>query len=204
MKGRMIQRHTEHSGWDGLFCLVVLGGSFSAGALCGFLLAAFGQTSAQLSDYLRAYFQMAGSTGGLELSLWSVVWDLVRWPLFVAAMRFTALGIVGIPAVMLVRGFLLSYAAATFSRLFGGGGAVAALAVFGITVLLAVPVLFVAAQDSFQAALARRTGAPTAQVQPENRLTALSVCVGLLVLAAALQRTVMPALLSAVCARFFS
>ena len=80
----------------------------------------------------------------------------------------------------------------------------AALAVFGVTLLVAVPVLFVVAADAFRQSLSRLPGAPSAPIHWTERIQALAPCAGLLVLAAALQQTVMPALFSAVCARLLN
>ena len=78
------------------------------------------------------------------------------------------------------------------------------LAVFGVTLLVAVPVLFVVAADAFRQSLSRLPGAPSAPIHWTERIQALAPCAGLLVLAAALQQTVMPALFSAVCARLLN
>ena len=187
--------------WDGLTQLVVLGVCFAAGAFLGLFFSGWSGDSPELLDYLQNYLQQAGQGQGVEPSLWSSVWDLARWPLAAFLLGATALGVVGIPILLGVRGFLLSFAAAVFARLFGLPGVAASLAAFGVTALAAVPVLFVAAADAFRQSLSRLSGdRPPAW---EQRAQALTPCAGLLVLAAALQQTLMPALLTAVCARFF-
>ena len=187
--------------WDGLAQLAVLGVCFGLGALGGFFFSSWSGDSPELSEYLLRYFQMAGQGSGIEPPLWSAVWDLVRWPLAALLLGSTALGAVGVPILMSVRGFLLSYAAAVLGRLFGLPGMAASLAAFGVTAFVAVPVLFVAAFDAFRQSLNRLSGE-----RPPGwnlRAQALAPCAGLLVLAAALQQTVMPALFTAVCARLF-
>lgn len=106
--------------------------------------------------------------------------------------------------LMGARGFLLSYAAATFARLFHLPGIAAALAAFGVTAFIGVPVLFVVAADAFRQSLGRLPGAPVSAVHWGERTASLVPCAGLLVLAVALQQAVMPALLSAVCARLLN
>ena len=87
------------------------------------------------------------------------------------------------------------------ARLFGLPGVAASLAAFGVTALVAVPVLFVVSADAFRQSLGRLSGErPTSWAQ---RAQALSPCAGVLVLAVALQQTLMPALLAAVCTRLF-
>ena len=187
--------------WDGLTRLAVLTVCYGLGALGGFLFSALNGDSPVLLDYLQQYFRSAGEGGGLEPSLIAVVWDLLRWPLAAFLLGLVPIGVVGIPVLMGARGFLLAFAATTFARLFHLPGVAAALAAFGVTVLLAVPVLFVVSEDAFRQSLSRLPGAASAPIHWSERARALAPCAGLLVLAAALQRTVMPALFSAVCAR---
>ena len=187
--------------WNGLTRLAVLSVCFGLGALGGFLFSALSGDSPELLDYLRQYFQSAGEGGGLEPSLGAVTWDLIRWPLAAFLLGLAQIGAVGVPVLMGARGFLLSFAATTFARLFHLPGLAAALAAFGVTVLVAVPVLFVVAEDAFRQSLSRLPGAASAPAHWSERARALAPCAGLLVLAVALQQTVMPALFSAVCAR---
>ena len=187
--------------WDGLTRLAVLSICFGLGALGGFLFSALSGDSPELLDYLRQYFLSAGEGGGLEPSLGAVIWDLLRWPLAAFLLGLVPAGAVGVPLLMGARGFLLAFAATTFARLFHLPGLVAAMAAFGVTVLVAVPVLFVVAEDAFRQSLSRLPGAVSAPVHWSERAQALAPCAGLLVLAVALQQAVMPALFSAVCAR---
>lgn len=189
---------------DGMTRLAILAVCFGLGALGGFLFSALSGDSVELMDYLQQYFQSAGQGGGLEPSLAATVWDLVRWPLAAFLLGLVPLGAVGVPLLMGGRGFLLAFAAATFARLFHLPGVAAALAVFGVTLLVAVPVLFVVAADAFRQSLSRLPGALSAPIHWTERIQALAPCAGLLVLAAALQQTVMPALFSAVCARLLN
>jgi len=187
--------------WNGSVRLAILGVCFGAGALSGFLFSGASGDSPELLDYLRRYFQMAGQGSGAGPSLWASVWDLARWPLAAFLLGPTTLGALGIPLLLGARGFLLSFSAATFARLFGLPGMVASLTAFGVTALLVVPVLFVVSADAFRQSLARLSGerAPAWS----QRAQALAPCAGLLVLAVALQQTLMPAILTAVCARMF-
>ena len=190
--------------WDGLTRLAVLAICFGLGALGGFLFSALGEDSPELLEYLRQYFQSAGEGGGLEPSLAAVIWDMIRWPLAAFLLGLAPAGAVGVPVLMGARGFLLAFAATTFARLFHLPGLTAALAAFGVTALVAVPVLFAVAEDAFRQSLSRLPGSASAPARWSERVQALAPCVGLLVLAAALQQTVMPALFSAVCARLLN
>lgn len=192
------------STWDGLTQLAVLAACFGAGVLGGFFFSAAGGDDLELLDYLRQYFQSVGQGAGFEPSLGATVWDMARWPLCAFLLGLMPVGVAGIPLLMGGRGFLLAYAATTFVRLFHLPGMAAALAAFGVTALLGVPVLFVVAADAFRQSLSRLPGAPTSPVQWSGRARAMTPCAGLLVLAVALQHTVMPTLFSLVCTRLLS
>lgn len=187
--------------WDGPTQLIVLGLCFAAGTLGGFFFSCWGGSNPELSDYLRQYFQMIGREEAVVPPLWSSIWDLTRWLFGAFLLGSTALGAVGIPLLMGVRGFLLSYSAATFARLFGLPGMAVSVASFGLAALVAVPVLFVVASDAFRQSLGRLSG----ERPPgwRQRVQALAPCAGLIVLAVALQQTVMPVFLTAVCASLF-
>ena len=187
------------SSWDGLTQLVIVAVCFAVGAVSGFLFSASGGENPELLDYLQGYFRLAGSKDGFEPPLFATIWDLVRWPLAAFLLGLTPVGAVGVPLIMGGRGFLLAYAATTFVRLFHLPGMAAALAVFGVTVFLAVPTLFVVAADAFRQSLSRLPGAASPPAHWAQRAGTLAPCAGLLVLAVALQQTVMPVLFSTVC-----
>lgn len=190
--------------WDGLTRLAVLAACFGAGAVGGFLFSAAGGDNPELTGYLQQYFYSAGQGDGLRPSLGATVWDLLRWPLAAFLLGFTPAGAAGIPLLMGARGFLLAFAATTFARLFHLPGAAAALAAFGVTALMAVPVLFVVAAEGFRQSLYRLPGTSVCPVRWDEQAGTLAPCAGLLILAAALQQTVMPALFSAICAHLFA
>lgn len=196
---KMENRFRSAPAWDGLTRLAFLSICFVVGALGGFFFSGLTGENTALLDYLNRYFQMVSQGNGVDPPLWSSIWDLVRWPLAAFLLGSTAFGIVGVPILLGIRGFLLSFAAATFVRLFGLPGMAVSLAAFGVTALVAVPVLFAVSADAFRQSQGRLSGErpPTWS----QRLQAFPPCAGLLVLAVALQQTVMPALLTTVCAR---
>ena len=198
---RMGNRIRTATAWDGLTQLAVLGACFAAGALGGFFFSSWSGNNTDLLDYLNRYFQMAGQGGWVEPSLWASIWELVRWPLAAFLLGASGFGVVGIPALLAFRGFLLAYATTIFARLFGLPGVSAALAAFGVTALVAVPVLFVVSVDAFCQSLGRLSGERLPSLG--QRTQSLSPCAGLMVLAVALQQTLMPALFTTVCARLF-
>lgn len=123
--------------------VVLLGILFAMGGLGGCLVAGhLDRTSgAALEKYLRAYF--SATQGNLASpGLGSVVWHQLRFPLAVLLFSFTTVGMICIPLVFCVRGFLFSFSIACFLRLFGWAGLVPAAVLFGLPALLWAPVLF--------------------------------------------------------------
>jgi len=134
--------------------LAVVGACFFLGGLAGCLLAGYvgGDGREGLSAYLQNFLQ-AASAGEMDSpALAALVWSTVRWPLLALLLGFTALGLLGLPILFLIRGFLLAFSIASFVRLFGSMGCLLALLVFGLTQALAVPVLFVVGVQSLLAA----------------------------------------------------
>lgn len=188
--------------WDGLTQLILLSSCFAAGVVGGILFSCWGRNDAELLEYLSRYLRAAGQGNNVEPSLWLSVWDLARWPLAAFFLGSTTLGVLGLPVLLGTRGFLLAFASATFVRLFGASGVAASLAAFGVTALVSVPVLFVTATDAFHQSLGRLSGERVPAW--DSRTQALAPCAGLLVLAVALQQTLMPVLLAAACAHLFA
>lgn len=123
--------------------LAVLGTLFLAGGVGGCLFAALsdGDGAQELSGYLSGYLELAGS-GELPHDLWASLWGQVKYPLAAVVLGLTALGTVGLPVLFGVRGFLFSFSAACFVRVFGGRGLIPAFALFGLPALLWAPALF--------------------------------------------------------------
>lgn len=125
-----------------------------AGSNCGLLFAGrAGRMPAGIPYRRRGSGEPGRLRGGISSrrsggeitapALASLVWDTVRWPLLALLLGFTALGLLGLPLLFAVRGFLLAFSIASFVRLFGGAGCLLALLVFGVSGALSVPVLFV-------------------------------------------------------------
>lgn len=126
--------------------ILLLGMMFMLGGLGGCLAAGFidGESGVALEEYLNTYLTLAQAQGeNARVNLGAVVWDLIRFPLAVLLFGFTALGVVSIPVVFCVRGFLLSFSVACFFRLFGWMGCVPAALLFGLPALLWAPSFFV-------------------------------------------------------------
>ncbi len=136
---------------DGLApALAVVALSFTLGAAAGSLCARSAETgelAASLAPYLTA-----AENGTLNTALLPLAWRCVRVPLLLFALGFTALGLVGVPAVLAWQGFGLAYSVATFLRLYGLAGYYPALAMFGVTGLALLPALVILGEQSWRTA----------------------------------------------------
>ena len=104
------------------------------------------------------------------------------------------------PLVFVVRGFLLSFAIASFVRMLGSGGALLALAVFGVPGCVGIPALFVLGVQGWEAsrALGSRFLGEGRRGLPYGRSYFLrcAACAGALLVCAGLETTAVPALVS--------
>ena len=146
--------------------LLILSAAFFLGGLAGCLLAdqVGGDGSSALSDYLSGYLSVVNSGDTVRPDGLSLFWEIIRWPLVTVALSLTPLGLLGVPIVFLVRGFLLSFAIASFFRVLGAFGLALAFVVFGITGLIGIPVLFILGVQSFLSA-----GAMIGRLMGESR-----------------------------------
>lgn len=192
---RLSRPGAEHL--SALLCLTV---SFSAGAVCGCLFAGLLGANAQthLFGYLDGYFELLRSSEPVRSSLLTAAWELLRWPLLVFVLGFTALGVVGLPVAFFARGFLLSYAVSVLVRIYGGVGLVTALSVFGISGFWVLPAMFTLGVDAFRHAGAL-TGKSSGRAAPPGRVRLLRACVccAALLVGVFLQVRLMPVLLKA-------
>ncbi len=188
---------------DELPRLAVLLVCFLCAGLAGCVIVrAAGESGLQsLSSYLHGYIELVREGSVSDVSIGGVIWELCRWPIFVIFLGMSALGAVAIPALFCVRGFLLGYSIASFVRVFGPHGLLAALAVFGMTALASVPVLFCVGGIAFSNALRLAAGvldSRPAGLFPRQQLWALIPCCGLIALATALEVSAVPYLLTAI------
>lgn len=118
---------------------------FLTGGAAGCAMASWvcGSGSEGLASYIRSYLLAVQEGMGSSPSMPELCWEVFRYPLIVLALGFTALGAVGIPLVFAVRGFFLSFAVASFVRVFGGFGFALSAIVFGLPGAISIPVLFV-------------------------------------------------------------
>lgn len=116
-----------------------LGGIFG----CIFASSVSGNGSLALSSYIQDFLSAirAGSihTPGVLASAWSIL----RWPLITILLSFTAFGVIGIPALFFIRGFLYAFCISSFVQVLGKMGLLFAFMLLGVESLLSIPVLFI-------------------------------------------------------------
>ena len=123
-----------------LLCALFLAGG---GAGCVFSALAGGGGAKELADYLVDYLTLA-EDGWVPYTFWPLVWEQLKYLLGIVLFGMTALGVVGVPALFLIRGFFFSFSVGCFCQVFGWGGFLPALALFGLPALLWIPAFFLA------------------------------------------------------------
>ena len=182
--------------------LAALGICFFLGSTAGCLLAAAagGGGSESLTSYIQGFLSAAGEVGVQPPALLPLLWDLLRWPVFVVALGFTALGVLGIPILFAVRGFLLSFAVSSFVRIFGSEGCFAATLIFGVSGAVSIPALFVLGVQGLTASarLAGRTMGASRRGSPFGRAYFLrcGMCAGAFCVCILLEYLVVPTLVA--------
>lgn len=180
---------------------LILGISFFLGGLAGCLFAnqVDGNGSAALREYLEGYLRFVSSGEMARPDVLSLLWETVRWPLAAIALGLTPLGLLGIPILFMVRGFLLSFSISSFFLVMGVPGLTLAFVIFGIAGLVCVPVLFVLGVQGFLSA-----GTIVGRLTGENRRQPLfdrifwvrcGICAAALCVSFFLEYGVVPALL---------
>lgn len=159
--------------WDllpeGSGALWLLGACFVLGGVAGCLFAGCtdGAGAQALSSYLADYLRLAGE-GTVLRSFPKVIWEQLRYFLVAVLLGVTILGVIGLPILFAVRGFLFAFCVGCFFRVFGSPGLFPAFFLFGLPALLWTPALFLTGSQGFSWALDavrrgdRRGGAGTA------------------------------------------
>ncbi len=188
--------------WNGWSHLIVLLLAFFAGVVAGFFLAYLGETDSELYIYLGDHFSIAAQ-GNLNISFLSVLWDCFRWPVAVLVFSFSAIGVIIIPGLLFVRGFLLSYAVSCFAVFHQHDGVAVGAVLFAITIIFVIPVTFLFAYEGLRSACFRLPGAVASTNGDRFHLETLVIGIGILAVAVAIQWAIIPKLFSSVCARLF-
>ena len=188
--------------------LVILSIFFLLGVFSGCFLAysLSGTESNALSAYMEGYLRTAHNGNLPSSDLLSVLWETFRWPLLVFLLSFTAAGLVGLPIVFGIRGFLFSFAVACFIRIFGSTGAILSFLLFGITGMFSFPALFILGTQGMTACRIL-----VSQLMGERKkgtaygreyFGRCGICTAILACCVCLEQTVVPSLMMALAGTF--
>lgn len=183
--------------------LLVLSIAFLLGGLSGCILVdqLVGDGSDMLGSYLDGYLSVVRSGNAVQPELWAVLWETVRWPLLIFVLGITPLGLIGIPILFVIRGFLLSFAIASFFRVLGLSGLIFSGVLFGLSGVLYVPALFHCGLQCFSASgamVSRLTGeGKKAPLFERSSLICGCVCAAALCLCVLIDYSAVPRVLEA-------
>ena len=162
--------------------------------------------SIALWEYVNSYLTVLRE-GTVETGdLLKTSWELFRWPVLTILFAFTAPGLVVIPILFLLRGFLLSFSIACFVRVLGSSGAILAFFLFGISGSLSLPVLFVLGNQGMEACrklCLRLLGSkPPKSIYGNEYFIRCGLCAAVLCICVCLEQSVVPRLLAMLAGTF--
>ena len=125
---------------SGLWCVLIIAGGFLLGGALGCLLGCFAAESGmeEVSHYLHDFLALARSRE-VFWSVPSVLWNRGRWLLCCGVFALSGIGVVALPALFGLRGFLLAFGVSCFVRVFGALGLIPAALLFAVPALLWAP-----------------------------------------------------------------
>lgn len=145
---------------------------------CFFSLWTHDSGAEALNRYLETYLTLDRGDGRL-MELINQAWSVFRLPLLVILLRFTVLGVLIIPILMGMKGFLLSFAISSFVKCYGLRGELAALLLFGILSAVEMVILLFLAMESWVLARERGRGGER-NVRKEKSLKGCVICIVIL------------------------
>ena len=159
-----------------------------------------------LFDYIRGYLELLAQDG-VTARFFSVFWETAKYSVIAVLLAFTALGILGLPLLFAVRGFLLCYAVTVFYRILGFEGLLPVFFLFGLSAVIWMPVLFllgVRGMLSSYGLLRRATGDGRYPLSCNGGyLICCGICAAALCVCAMVEYFVVPALLQRMTGIFF-
>lgn len=138
---------------EGVVALVVTAFFFALGSFLGFAAssAASADGAEAMHIYLEHFLSVAQEGQWVYPGVLSFLWESLRWPLVALLFGFSALGLICLPVLSGMRGFVLTFSVGAFVEAYGPNGATAALLILGIPALMSVPAFFLLSAQSFSA-----------------------------------------------------
>lgn len=135
--------------------MTFLSSCFLFGAILGFVLSGFlnQQEQSNLCHFFQNYFSIIQQEDYPKPPLLHTVWANLKTPLYIFLLGFSLLGTIGIPFLLMSKGFVFAFSVSALCRLLGLQGIVPAFFLFCLPAFLWVPVLFALSLQSFRAAL---------------------------------------------------
>ena len=125
------------------FGLLICGVLFLVGCIAGTFSSGFVNDTGQLDRILTEYISFYINDSPVNLDFISAAFDAFKYPLAALFFGLSVLGVLLVPVLSAVRGFMLSYSISAIVRLLGGKGVWLALSVFGIRTLITIPCFFI-------------------------------------------------------------
>lgn len=97
-----------------------------------------GTLTAELSDYLSGYLRLENQRGNPMEMLLSTMFAYFRFPLLAVLLGFASLGVVLIPLLCVILGFLPAFSVSSLTIAFGGRGALLAAGMIGLRSLITI------------------------------------------------------------------
>lgn len=178
--------------------LFVLAAVFLIGCFAGCIFASqvddIGNSA--MSNYINGYLSQLNDKNVNSIML---LWSTVQWPLLLLIFSLTPVGLIGIPVIFLLRGFLLSFAVSAFCRAYDVHGLLLSFIALGITGLLHIPVLFTCGVQGFltSGTLAGRLLGDSGKQPIIDRvgLIRIAICAVILLFCYLIDRNLIPVLL---------
>lgn len=107
----------------------------------------------EIKRYLADYICLCGVRDFSSEAFFSTLWSYFRYPLLSLLLGFSSVGVLFLPCISVVFGFLLSYSVSCFVASFGTFGVFFSLAVFGLRCFVTLPCFLISAVYSFRSSL---------------------------------------------------
>lgn len=149
MTKRLFSENLGFKGQGGFSGFTLCVAFFISGAFIGSFAAGLIDNGSGLSDYISAYISLAKSGSAAAPDFLTVLWSGSKYHLAAVCLGFCVLGVAGIPVLLGVKGFFLSFSTAVFIRIMGQNGLLLAFGIFGLTAVFTLPCLFILATQAF-------------------------------------------------------